>query len=59
MDKESASLKTSNELPVPIQGANHRNICKFETSESQKYRPVYNALQAMFFKVTEIDDTCM
>ncbi|KUJ15344.1 uncharacterized protein LY89DRAFT_783508 [Mollisia scopiformis] len=45
VDRDSASFRINNEVAVPIQGADHRNICKFGSSDSQKYRPVYNALQ--------------
>ncbi|KIX03635.1 uncharacterized protein Z518_07188 [Rhinocladiella mackenziei CBS 650.93] len=47
VDKDSASLGLTNELAVPISGADHRNICKFDRQDSQKYRPVANALAAM------------
>ena len=46
-DRDSACLNLPNERAVGIAGANHRTMCKFATSESQKYRPVRAALDAL------------
>jgi len=43
VDKDSASLGIANEIAIPVQGADHRSICKFEAADSQKYKPIYNA----------------
>ncbi|KAH9229489.1 hypothetical protein K456DRAFT_745022 [Colletotrichum gloeosporioides 23] len=47
VDKDSALLRMTNEIPLPVQGANHREICKFDSAESQKYKPVRRALEEM------------
>lgn len=47
MDKDPASLGITNEVFVPISGADHRTVCKFDRSDGQKYKPVYNSLAAM------------
>lgn len=47
VDKDSAILKLSNEIAMPIQGSNHRDICKFSSIESQRYQPVRTALKGM------------
>ncbi|KAH7380996.1 hypothetical protein BKA64DRAFT_584580, partial [Cadophora sp. MPI-SDFR-AT-0126] len=59
VDKDSASLRTNNELAVPIQGADHRDICRFESDESQKYRVVRNALEMVITRATEVDSASM
>jgi len=59
VDKDSATIGVDNELAIPIQGANHRNICKFESLESQKYRPVHNALHMALTKIQEDSNACM
>ncbi|PQE09827.1 hypothetical protein CJF30_00010308 [Rutstroemia sp. NJR-2017a BBW] len=55
VDKDSASLGLGNEIAVPIDGATHRDICKFGDDKSQKYRPVYNALDAIVAKINVSD----
>ncbi|KAN0098199.1 hypothetical protein V8E51_013862 [Hyaloscypha variabilis] len=57
VDKDSASLGITNEVSVPIHGANHRDICKFEYPESQRYKPVRNALQMIISKLEQNDNT--
>jgi len=46
-------------LAVQIQGADHRNICKFTSAESQKYKPVQNALQQIFDGIETSADASM
>lgn len=45
VDRPSAILGLNNEVATPIQGSNHRDICKFSSDGSQKYKPVKNALR--------------
>ena len=45
MDKDSARLKLPNEIAVPVDNADHRSICKFDSAESQKYLPVWRAIK--------------
>ncbi|MCJ1472951.1 hypothetical protein MMC13_001600, partial [Lambiella insularis] len=47
VDKDSASLNLPNEIAVGIARANHRTMCKFGDADSQKYRPVRNAIADM------------
>ncbi|KAI1392648.1 uncharacterized protein F4822DRAFT_425851 [Hypoxylon trugodes] len=58
VNKDSANLRLHNEVAIPIQGADHRNLCRFGNEESQKYRPVKNALYDMMRKVTEDSSPC-
>lgn len=46
VDKTSASLNLSNEKRIPIQ-ANHRTMCRFSSADSQKYRPVWKAIEEL------------
>jgi hypothetical protein len=45
--KDSAYMGLYEEYPVGIAGANHTNICKFDQLESQKYKPVGQAIVSM------------
>ncbi|KAF3807774.1 Protein SERAC1, partial [Colletotrichum gloeosporioides] len=53
VDKDSATLHTTNEKAVPIQDANHREMCKFDAEASQKYRAVRNALEEIVTSCTQ------
>ncbi|KAJ5203914.1 uncharacterized protein N7498_004793 [Penicillium cinerascens] len=46
VDIDSARLNLPNESAIPI-GANHRDMCKYSAINSQRYRPVWEALQGM------------
>lgn len=46
VDIDSARLNLPNELAIPI-GANHRDMCKYSAVNSQRYRPVWEALHEM------------
>jgi len=56
---DSATLGLNNEIAVPVQGANHRTICKFDDAEKQKYKPVHDALHSLFKKLEPFDDNRM
>jgi hypothetical protein len=43
VDEDSAVLGLPNELVIPV-SADHRSMCRFSTAESQKYRPVEDAI---------------
>jgi hypothetical protein len=45
VDKDSAMLRLPNEMPVGVAGSNHRTMCKFDSADSQKYRPVWIAIR--------------
>ena len=45
VDKDSAMLRLPNEMTVGVAGSNHRAMCKFDSAESQKYRPVWIAIR--------------
>lgn len=47
MDKDSAKLGLPNEKAVGISESNHRTMCKFESAQSQKYSPVWIAIQTL------------
>lgn len=47
VDRDSASLYLPNELAVALEGTDHRNMCKFEWYECQKYKQVKLALSQM------------
>lgn len=44
-----------NERAVGIAGADHRNICKFDEQESQKYAQVWNAIRTLVDEVQSKD----
>ena len=50
VDKDSARLAIRNEVPVAV-SANHREICKFHSADSRKYRPVWKAIQLLCLEV--------
>lgn len=45
VDKDSATLRLPNEMPVGVTSSNHRTMCKFDSADSQKYRPVWIAIR--------------
>jgi hypothetical protein len=47
VDRGSALLNITNEIPTGIAGANHKTVCKFNDIESNKYSPVWRALKGM------------
>lgn len=47
MDKDSAILRLSNEIAVGVAQSNHKMMCKFDDSNSQRYKPVWLAIQAV------------
>jgi hypothetical protein len=44
VDEDSARLNLPNEVAIPI-SANHRDMCKFSSVNSQRYRPVWEYMQ--------------
>jgi hypothetical protein len=46
VDIDSARLNLPNERAIPI-SANHRDMCKFSSANSQRYRPVWEAMQEL------------
>ena len=59
MDKDSARLGLPNEIPVGVAAADHRTICKFNDKDSQRYRPVWKAIQALCVKTEEVTASSM
>ncbi|RDW56552.1 hypothetical protein BP6252_14102 [Coleophoma cylindrospora] len=53
VDKDSARLGLPNEIPVGVAGADHRNICKFDDFNGQKYKPIWNATEELALFVLE------
>ena len=53
VDKDSARLGLPNENAVGVIAANHVTICKFHSRDSRRYRPVWQAIQALFEKKEE------
>lgn len=47
VDKDSARLGLPNEVSVGVTAADHRTICKFNDKDSQRYRPVWKAIQML------------
>jgi hypothetical protein len=45
VDKDSAILNLPNEIAVGIVGSNYRTMCKFDSKDSQKYKPVWQAVR--------------
>lgn len=44
VDKDSACLGVGTEVAVGVASADHRDMCKFEDVNSQKYSPVKDAI---------------
>ena len=53
MDKDSARLGLPNEIAVGVIAADHRTICKFSDKDSQRYRPIWKAIQVLCAKAEE------
>lgn len=53
VDKDSARLGLPNENAVGVIAADHRTICKFNSRDSQRYRPVWKAIQVLCAKKEE------
>jgi hypothetical protein len=47
VDKDSAVLRLPNEIAVGVAQSNHKMICKFDSRDSQKYRPVWLAIKGL------------
>ncbi|PVH98023.1 hypothetical protein DM02DRAFT_616112, partial [Periconia macrospinosa] len=47
VDKDSARLGLPNEVAIGIAGSNHKSMCKFGDFNSQKYKPVSNAVEEL------------
>jgi hypothetical protein len=47
VDKDSARLGMINEVAIGIAGSDHRSMCKFGDFDSQKYKPVWNAIEEL------------
>jgi hypothetical protein len=45
VDRDSATLRLPNEIAVGVAGSNHRTMCKFDSADSQKYKPVWIAIR--------------
>lgn len=45
VDRDSAVMGLMNERAVGIAGADHRNTCKFDKEDSQKYIQVWRAIR--------------
>ena len=44
VDKSSAVMHIRNESAFPLDGSDHRTICKFRLNEDQRFSPVGNAI---------------
>jgi len=44
VDKSSAVMHIRNESAFPLDGSNHRTICKFRADEDQRFSPVGHAI---------------
>ena len=53
VDKDSARLGLPNENAVGVIAANHVTICKFNSRDSQRYRPVWKAIQVLCTKTEQ------
>ncbi|KAA8905846.1 hypothetical protein FN846DRAFT_731060 [Sphaerosporella brunnea] len=53
VDKESARLNWPNECPPCPISADHESICKFSDSRSQKYQPVWKAVEQLVERARE------
>ena len=53
VDKDSARLGLPNENAVGVIAADHATICKFNSRDSQRYRPVWKAIQVLCAKKEE------
>lgn len=58
VDKDSATLGLPNEIAVGVEGANHRDICKFNDAKSQKYLLVGRAVEGMVDSVIVASAPC-
>lgn len=47
VDKDSAVLLLPNEIAVGVAQSNHKTMCKFDDRNSQKYEPVWMAIQEL------------
>ena len=47
VDKDSAVLRLPNEIAVGVAQSNHKMMCKFDDKESQKYKPVWQAIRGL------------
>jgi protein SERAC1 len=54
VDDTSGIMNIPNERIVPMQGCDHRNICRFSSKHSESYKRVSNVLQDW---INELD-TC-
>ncbi|KAK4031373.1 hypothetical protein C8A01DRAFT_21392, partial [Parachaetomium inaequale] len=44
VDQSSAAMHIRNEVLFPLEGSNHRSICKFRANEHQRFSPVGDAV---------------
>lgn len=54
VDKDSARLGLPNEVSGGVTAADHRTICKFNDKDSQRYRPVWKAIQMLCANPEEV-----
>jgi hypothetical protein len=47
VDKDSAVLNLPNEIAIGVAQSNHRMMCKFDHQDSQKYKPVWQAVRVL------------
>jgi hypothetical protein len=59
VDKGSASLGLLNEMAVGVAGANHGTLCKFSDAKSQKYLPVWKAIEKLVDSAVNDSAPCM
>lgn len=55
VSEDSARLNIDNEIVVGMADANHVNMCKFASADSQKYKPVLGALKRMVDSAVPIE----
>lgn len=59
VDKDSACLNLPNEISVGVAGANHRYVCKFSYTTSQKYLPVWRAIKKLVDSALTDPNACI
>jgi hypothetical protein len=56
VDKDSTRLYLPNERFTGVANSNHKTMCKFDVTDSQRYSPVWNAVRDM---AQEVITMCM
>lgn len=46
-------LQLANETAVGLAGCNHRTMCRFDDANSQRYRPLLNAIRQIARELRE------